>query len=212
MGTSLLIPNHPIRKGEWSASRPGRFTSGRSSLPLNRKFRRPQSWSGSYRIEINRFPRPGIKPRLLGHPARSPVTTLTTLSRDPSEQKYKRILQNFETARCTGCIIHQNHDLHTGVNIDFAQQKTPPPETRRPVQWEFWAQIRQQHGNQWKCSTVPGTFTETRNAGLSGSIHYEVYKWAEPRPRRLSVLKGSWLMNSIWTGRAEDQTCDARTR
>jgi len=98
-----------------------------------------------------------------------------------------------------------------GVNIDFAQQKTPPPETRRPVQWELWAQICQQHSSQWKCSTVPGTFTETRIAGLSGSIH-SVYRWAEPRPRRLNVLKGSWLLNSIWTGKAEDQTCDDRTR
>jgi hypothetical protein len=77
--------------GEWSASRPGRFTPGGKSLryPLERRLDGPQSWSERYGDERNLLTLPGIKPWSLAHPARSLVTTLADISRLPSTSEVK---------------------------------------------------------------------------------------------------------------------------
>jgi hypothetical protein len=46
-----------------------------------RRLGRPQSWAGRYGEGKNLLPLPGIKPRLLGRPARSLVAIPTELSR-----------------------------------------------------------------------------------------------------------------------------------
>jgi hypothetical protein len=66
--------------GEWSISRPGRFTPGKEPLyPFNRRLRGPQSRSGSF---WKRFLAPvGI--RAPDRPAHGLVTILTELYRLP---------------------------------------------------------------------------------------------------------------------------------
>jgi hypothetical protein len=54
------------RWGEWSASRPGRFTPGKRvpRYPLDRRVGGPQGWSGRCEVEKNLLPLLGIEPRL----------------------------------------------------------------------------------------------------------------------------------------------------
>jgi len=56
-----------------------RVTSRR--YPSNRRLGGPQSQSERFGVEKNLLPLPGVKVRLLGHPASSLVTILTELSR-----------------------------------------------------------------------------------------------------------------------------------
>lgn len=73
----------PLERVNGQLHAPAALLPGGTPLPppTEQEGSRPQSWSGSCRTEINRFPWPGIESRFLGHPARSLVTILTTLSR-----------------------------------------------------------------------------------------------------------------------------------
>jgi hypothetical protein len=75
-----LILSLSIDGGEWSVSRPGRFTTGNEPLyPWDKRLGGPQRQSGCFEEEKNCFAPVGIRTPNL--PARSLVSMLTTLSR-----------------------------------------------------------------------------------------------------------------------------------
>jgi hypothetical protein len=66
---ALLFHDHGTRRGEWSASRPGRFLPpGKTRYPLYRRLGRPQGRSGQVR-KIS--PPPGFDPRTVQPVAQS---------------------------------------------------------------------------------------------------------------------------------------------
>jgi hypothetical protein len=77
-GIALPFLTSEVDGGEWSASHPSRFTP---RDPLYRRLGGPHSPSGRWGEEKNLLSLPGIEPRLLSHPARSPSPIATELSR-----------------------------------------------------------------------------------------------------------------------------------
>jgi hypothetical protein len=69
--------------GEWSASRPGRFTPRERApfYPLDRRLGGPQSRSGRGGEEKNSQPPPAIEPEYTDRPAHIPVSIPSELSR-----------------------------------------------------------------------------------------------------------------------------------
>jgi hypothetical protein len=92
--------------GEWSASRPGRF-SPRETAPvtlLNRKLGVTQSRSESFGERKNLLPRLKIETRIFCYPASSIYTTLTELSRHPNSKQIS-MLYIITILRIEGCVF-----------------------------------------------------------------------------------------------------------
>jgi hypothetical protein len=86
MGSGGIAPpflESALDGGEWSASRPYRFTPFETApqYPLYRRLFGPQSRSGRYGEDKNLSSLPGLEPRLLGLPACSLFAIPNELSR-----------------------------------------------------------------------------------------------------------------------------------
>jgi len=76
-GIKEQLHHSKLHKGEWLASCPGCFTSGRSASTLKKRLHGHHSWSGHFTQEKHFVLLLGIIHALFGY---TPVTILTTLS------------------------------------------------------------------------------------------------------------------------------------